>query len=60
MATGKSKADFVTDVLNKTLHTCYKLYKSVRNYFDIGVIGYGGSAAITAVRFKLPSETCCE
>jgi hypothetical protein len=46
MATGKSKADFVADVLNKTIYTlvtnCTKS-DGVRNYFDIGVIGYGGN-----------------
>jgi hypothetical protein len=46
MVTGKSKADFVADVLNKTIYTlitnCTKA-DGVRNYFDIGVIGYGGS-----------------
>ena len=45
MVTGKSKADFVADVLNKTIYTlvtnCTKS-DGVRNYFDIGVIGYGG------------------
>lgn len=45
MARGKSKADFVADVLNKTIYTlvtnCTKA-DGVRNYFDIGVIGYGG------------------
>jgi hypothetical protein len=45
MATSKSKADFVADVLNKTIYTlvtnCTKS-DGVRNYFDIGVIGYGG------------------
>ena len=48
MATGKSKADFVADVLNKTIYTlvtnCTKA-DGVRNYFDIGVIGYGGNGA---------------
>ncbi len=46
MTTGKSKAEFVADVLNKTIYTlvtnCTKA-DGVRNYFDIGVIGYGGS-----------------
>ncbi len=46
MTTGKSKADFVADVLNKTIYTlvtnCTKA-DGVRNYFDIGVIGYGGN-----------------
>lgn len=45
MGTGKSKAEFVADVLNKTIYTlitnCTKA-DGVRNYFDIGVIGYGG------------------
>jgi len=46
MATSKRKADFVADVLNKTIYTlitnCTKA-DGVRNYFDIGVIGYGGN-----------------
>ena len=44
--TGRSKADFVADVLNKTLYTlvttCSKA-DGVRNYFDVGVIAYSGS-----------------
>jgi hypothetical protein len=46
MVTGKSKADFVADVLNKTLSTLSVLCQKadgLRNYFDIGVIGYGGA-----------------
>src|SRR5262245_14213302 len=43
---GRSKASFVADVLNKTLYTlvtsCSKA-EGVRNYFDVGVIAYGGS-----------------
>lgn len=46
MVTSKPKAEFVADVLNKTIYTlitnCTKA-DGVRNYFDIGVIGYGGS-----------------
>jgi hypothetical protein len=46
MVTSKSKADFVADVLNKTIYTvitnCTRA-DGVRNYFDIGVIGYGGN-----------------
>jgi hypothetical protein len=46
MTTGRSKADFVADVLNKTIYTlvtnCTKA-DGVRNYFDIGVVGYGGN-----------------
>lgn len=48
MATGKSKATFLADVLNKTIYTlitnCTKS-DGVRNYFDVGVIGYGGGSA---------------
>jgi len=48
--TGRSKADFVADVLNKTLYTlvisCSKA-DGVRNYFDVGVIAYGGSEVAT-------------
>src|SRR6266567_4599471 len=44
--TGRSKADFVADVLNKTLYTlvtnCSKA-DGVRGYFDIGVIAYSAS-----------------
>jgi hypothetical protein len=44
--TGTSKAQFVADVLNKTLYTlvtnCSKA-DGVRNYFEIGVIAYGGT-----------------
>src|SRR2546425_12428091 len=43
---GRSKAQFVADVLNKTLYTlvtnCSKA-DGIRNYFDVGVIAYGGS-----------------
>jgi len=48
MASGKSKADFVADVLNKTIYTlvtnCTKS-DGVRNYFDVGVVRYGGNSA---------------
>jgi hypothetical protein len=44
---GRSKSQIVADVLNKTLFTlitrCTKS-DGVRNYFDIGVIGYGGDS----------------
>src|SRR5262249_58551004 len=50
--TGRSKADFVADVLNKTLYTlvtsCSKA-EGVRNYFDVGVIAYGGSEGASGV-----------
>jgi hypothetical protein len=44
LPTGKTKADFVADVLNKTI---YQLIirstkaDGVRNYFDVGVLAYG-------------------
>jgi hypothetical protein len=47
---GRSKAAFVADVLNKTLYTlvasCSKA-DGVRHYFDVGVIAYGGSEVVT-------------
>jgi hypothetical protein len=56
MATGKSKAHFVADVLNKTIYTlvtnCTKA-DGVRNYFDIGVIGYGGKGVGPALGGQL-------
>lgn len=45
MAIGKSKAEFVSDALNRTLMNligrCTKS-EGVRDYFEVGVIGYGG------------------
>lgn len=42
---GRMKSEFVADVLNKTLYTlvtsCSKA-DGVRNYFDVGVLGYNG------------------
>ena len=43
MSSGRSKAQFVADVLNRTLvNLITRCTKSdgVRNYFEIGVIGY--------------------
>lgn len=46
METEQTKAQFVADVLNKTLYQlvirCTRA-DGVRNYFDVGVIGYGDS-----------------
>ncbi len=43
---GRSKAEFVSDVLNRTLYTlitnCSRA-DGVRRYFDVGVLAYGGS-----------------
>jgi hypothetical protein len=45
MSGGRTKAQFVADVLNKTIQTtvtnCSKA-DGIRNYFDIGIISYGG------------------
>lgn len=45
MSIGKSKAEFVSDALNRTLVNlvgrCRKS-EGVRDYFEVGVIGYGG------------------
>jgi hypothetical protein len=53
---GRSKAQFVADVLNKTLYTlvtnCSKA-DGVRNYFDVGVIAYGGSSVGSGFRGSL-------
>ena len=46
MEGGQSKAEFVADVLNRTLYQlvirCTRA-DGVRNYFDVGVVSYGGS-----------------
>lgn len=48
MPSGRSKAQFVADVLNKSLYTlvvhCTKA-EGVRRYFDVGVVSYGGDSA---------------
>jgi hypothetical protein len=48
--TGRSKAQFVADVLNKTIYTlvtnCSKA-DGIRNYFDVGVLAYSGSDVMT-------------
>jgi len=47
MSSGKTKAEFVADALNRTLVNlvtrCSKS-EGVRDYFEVGVIGYGGSS----------------
>jgi hypothetical protein len=46
MASGKSKAEFVSDALNRTIMDfvirCRKA-DGVRDYFDVGFLGYGGN-----------------
>ncbi len=48
LRSGQSKAAFLADVLNKTLYTlitsCSKA-DGVRDYFHVGVVGYGGEEA---------------
>lgn len=48
MSSGRSKAQFVADVLNKTLRDlivrCTR-EEGVRNYFSVGIIGYGENGA---------------
>src|SRR4029077_5426487 len=50
VAPGRAKPYLVADVLNKTLYTlvtsCSKS-DGVRNYFDVGVIAYGGTDVTT-------------
>ena len=57
---GAIKSHFVADVLNKTLaETIVRCSKAdgVRDYFDIGVIGYGGEHMGSAFKGPLGSKT---
>jgi hypothetical protein len=58
-SSGKSKADHVADVLNRTLATlitrCTKA-EGTRNYFDIGVIAYGTNGAYNGFQGPLASS----
>ena len=59
METGGSKADFVADVLNRTLYqlvTRCKRQEGVRNFFDIGVLAYGGNGIQSGFRGELASS----
>lgn len=59
MSSGRSKAEQVADVLNRTLATlitrCTKS-EGTRNYFEIGVIGYGGNGAYNGFQGPLSSQ----
>ena len=59
MSSGRSKAQQVADVLNRTLATlitrCTKS-EGTRNYFDIGVIGYGANGAYNGFQGALGSS----
>src|SRR5947209_4262999 len=56
---GRSKAAFVADVLNKTLYTlvtsCSKA-DGVRDYFEVGVIGYNGAGVCNGLGGALGTE----
>ena len=56
LSTGRSKAQQVADVLNRTLATlitrCTKS-EGTRNYFEIGVIGYSGDGAYNGFKNAL-------
>lgn len=60
MPSGRSKADFVADVLNKTIYTlvtnCTKA-DGIRNYFDIGVVSYGGQGVSVGIGHDLNQRT---
>ena len=59
MSSGRSKAEQVADVLNRTLTTlitrCTKA-EGTRNYFNVGVIGYGGDGAYNGFQGSLSSS----
>ena len=59
MSSGRSKAQQVAEVLNRTLATiiirCTKA-EGTRNYFDIGVIGYGDDGAYNGFHGALGSS----
>lgn len=59
----KTKARFVSDVLNRTfvdlVSRCTNA-DGVRDYFDIGVIGYGGDGVNNGMAFSAASSACTE
>lgn len=60
MAGGSIKSEFVADVLNQTIaETIVRCTKAdgVRDYFDIGVIGYGGDRVGSAFGGALTGRT---
>lgn len=58
-ASEKTKAQFVADVLNRTLMDlvtrCTKA-DGVRDYFEIGIIGYGAQGAQNALQGALGAQ----
>ena len=60
MAGGSIKSEFVADVLNQTIaETIVRCTKAdgVRDYFDIGVVGYGGERVDSAFGGALSGQT---
>lgn len=59
MSSGKSKAEFVADALNRTLMNmvtrCTKA-EGVRDYFEVGVLGYGASGVSNGFSGALSSR----
>jgi hypothetical protein len=59
MSSGKSKSEFVADALNRTLVNlvtrCTKS-EGVRDYFEAGVIGYGGTGVANGFSGPLGSK----
>ena len=59
MTMGSTKAQFVADVINRTLRDlvvrCTR-EEGVRDYFDVAVIGYGGSTAANALQGALSRQ----
>ena len=59
MSTGRSKAQHLSDVLNKTLYSlAYHCSKpeGIRNYFEIGVLAYGGNGVYNGFQGSLSSR----
>jgi hypothetical protein len=60
MSSGRSKAQQVADVINRTLPIliarCTRAADGTRNYFDIGVIGYSGDGAYNGFQGALGSS----
>jgi glutathione peroxidase-family protein len=59
MSSGKTKAEFVADALNRTLVNlvtrCTKS-EGVRDYFEVGVIGYGDASVTNGFSGVLGSK----
>ena len=59
LAIGQIEPEFVADVLNKTLYqlvTRCRRAEGVRNYFDVGVLAYGGNGVESGFRGALSAS----